>query len=132
MSHTDLPSGAGFETTDANARTLVAWVLGLVVVLTLAVVSAWIFFDALARHAARTDPKVSPLAVTESKVPPEPRLLEREHDDLTSVRREEDQILHGYDWVDKPHGVVRIPIERAMDLVAKEGLPSRPARKGPR
>jgi hypothetical protein len=132
MSDTDLQSGAGYETSDANARTLVAWVLGLVVVLTVAVITAWIFFEVLARHAARTDPKVSPLAVTESKVRPEPRLLEREHDDLTSVRREEDQVLHGYDWVDKAHGVVRIPIDRAMELIAKEGLPSRPARKGAR
>ena len=31
--------------------------------------------------------------------------------------------LHGYGWVDKPAGVARIPIARAIDLVAEAGLP---------
>ena len=31
--------------------------------------------------------------------------------------------LGSYDWVDQKNGVVRIPIDRAMDLVAQRGLP---------
>ncbi len=33
--------------------------------------------------------------------------------------------LNSYGWVDRKHGVIRIPIERAMDLVAQRGLPTR-------
>jgi hypothetical protein len=30
---------------------------------------------------------------------------------------EADRRLEGYDWVDREHGIIRIPIERAMELV---------------
>jgi hypothetical protein len=29
----------------------------------------------------------------------------------------QDPRLEGYDWVDREHGLIRIPIERAMELV---------------
>ena len=35
--------------------------------------------------------------------------------------------LHEYGWVDKNAGVVRIPIERAIDVLAERGLPHREA-----
>ena len=35
------------------------------------------------------------------------------------------QRLDGYGWVDRTHGVVRVPIDHAAELVAKEGLPAR-------
>jgi hypothetical protein len=37
------------------------------------------------------------------------------------------RLLLGYHWVDQNAGVVQIPIERAMDLLAQRGLPSRSA-----
>ena len=36
--------------------------------------------------------------------------------------------LDGYGWTDRAHGVVRVPIDRAMELVAREGLPARGGR----
>ena len=132
MQHTDPSTDAGYETSDASARTLLAWAAGLVAVLITAALTTWVFFDALAAYAKRTDPKVSPLAATESSAPPEPRLLTKEPEDLAAVRKGEDQVLRTYDWVDRERGVVRMPIERALELVAKEGLPSRSAsRKAP-
>ena len=35
------------------------------------------------------------------------------------------QRLDGYGWIDRTKGVVRIPIDHAAELVAKEGLPTR-------
>ncbi len=32
--------------------------------------------------------------------------------------------LNTYAWVDKDAGVVRIPVDRAIDLLAQKGLPS--------
>jgi hypothetical protein len=34
--------------------------------------------------------------------------------------RDSDMHLHTYGWIDRTHGVVRIPIDRAMDRVAQE------------
>ena len=61
------------------------------------------------------------------RLPPMPRLQPAPITDLKDMRAAEDQILNGYGWVDQAHGVVRIPIDRAMDLLAQRGLPARPA-----
>jgi hypothetical protein len=58
-------------------------------------------------------------------VPPEPRLQTNPREDLRQFREQEDAILNSYGWVDRPAGVVRIPIEDAMKLMLRRGLPSR-------
>src|SRR5262249_46144211 len=93
----------------------------------LSVVAAVVLFDVFAEQAARRDPKVSPLAPAESQGPPEPRLVVKEHADLVSVLKGEEEILDTYGWVGKERGIVRVPIARAMELLAKEGLRSRPS-----
>jgi len=40
--------------------------------------------------------------------------------DLRSYRRDKATALEGYRWVNRAGGVVQIPIERAMELVASE------------
>ncbi len=123
--HSRTSTDVGYETTDVNPKTLLAWVGGLACMILLSVVTAWVFFDVLAGVARRADPKLSPLAPTE-KAPPAP--IVDEPGDLAAVRKQEDEVLDGYGWVDKGAGVIRIPITRALELVAKEGLPSRPPR----
>jgi hypothetical protein len=44
--------------------------------------------------------------------------------DLARFRAEEELALGTYGWVDKDKGIVRIPIERAMGLLAERGLPA--------
>ena len=38
-------------------------------------------------------------------------------------------MLEHYGWVDKNAGVVRIPVERAIDVLAEKGLPYRRLRQ---
>lgn len=45
--------------------------------------------------------------------------------DLSEFRNRENQELESYGWIDRRRGIVRVPIERAMDLVLREGLPAR-------
>ena len=45
--------------------------------------------------------------------------------DLAALRAKENRELASYGWIDKESGVVRIPIVRAMDLIAQRGLPMR-------
>ena len=65
---------------------------------------------------------------------PKPDLQMNPHADLVAFRAREDAELNGYGWINRTSGVVRIPIERAMDLIAQRGLPTRstngPARVG--
>lgn len=45
--------------------------------------------------------------------------------DLQTFREGEDAELSAYGWIDRTAGVVRIPIDRAMELVLQRGLPAR-------
>jgi hypothetical protein len=40
------------------------------------------------------------------------------------MRVREDHVLNSYAWVDKQAGIVRVPIDRAIDMLAAKGLPS--------
>jgi hypothetical protein len=56
---------------------------------------------------------------------PAPQLETDEITQLDKVRLGEAQILSTYEYVDKNAGTVRIPIDRAMELIAQRGLPVR-------
>lgn len=62
---------------------------------------------------------------TATIVPPLPRLQVNPYGDLASVRAHEESILEGWGWADADHSHARIPIGRAMALVA--GRPLDPA-----
>lgn len=56
---------------------------------------------------------------------PSPQLEINERTQLDQIRSKEEETLATYGWVDQKAGVVRIPIERAIDLIAQRGLPTR-------
>jgi hypothetical protein len=56
---------------------------------------------------------------------PDPRLEDDERGQLNDIRLKEEQTLSTYDYIDKNTGTIRIPIDRAMDLIAQRGLPVR-------
>jgi hypothetical protein len=56
---------------------------------------------------------------------PNPKLEEDERGQLNGIRLKEEQTLSSYDYIDKNAGTIRIPIDRAMDLIAQRGLPVR-------
>jgi hypothetical protein len=43
--------------------------------------------------------------------------------DIADLHAREDLLLSNYTWVDESKGTIRIPIERAMELIAQQGLP---------
>jgi len=59
---------------------------------------------------------------------PTPRLeLDDGNQDLADLHEREDLLLNYYSWIDRGKGTVRIPISRAMELIAQHGLPVAPA-----
>src|ERR1700716_1585783 len=62
---------------------------------------------------------------------PTPRLEQDERTQLNDIRMAEEQKLSSYDWVDQKAGTVRIPIDRAMELVSQRGLPVRTQEAAP-
>jgi hypothetical protein len=45
--------------------------------------------------------------------------------EVKDLRAQEDRLLSTYGWTDKKAGVVRIPIDRAMQLQMERGFPIR-------
>ena len=58
-------------------------------------------------------------------LPPPPRLQVDAPRDLALERDAERAELESYAWIDRDRGIVRIPIDRAIDLLARRGLPAR-------
>jgi hypothetical protein len=59
---------------------------------------------------------------------PTPRLqLDDGYQEIADLHAKEDLLLNNYSWVDKSQGKVRIPIDQAIELLAKRGLPVAPA-----
>jgi hypothetical protein len=63
-----------------------------------------------------------------TKTFPTPRVqLDDGNQDVADLHEREDLLLDNYSWVGQPQqGKVRIPIERAMELIAQRGLPVAP------
>lgn len=58
---------------------------------------------------------------------PTPRLeTDDGNQDLADLHDRENLLLENYSWVDRSRGTVRIPIERAMQIIAQKGLPVAP------
>lgn len=116
------------ETSDANLSGVVGFAAGLIVVGIVVGAIVWSLLSYFTREAARPVPAEFPLATTAlRRLPPEPRLQTDPRDDLAHLRDAEARVLASYGWIDRNAGIVRIPIEQAMKLVAERGLPSRPA-----
>ena len=62
-----------------------------------------------------------PLAVGQIKEPPGPRLQTQPFKDIYLLRKAEDERITTYGWVDQATGVVRIPVDDALRIVAERG-----------
>lgn len=116
----ELPS-QGYELRDVNVWYVLAFAAGLalMVVAVLPLID-WTFKN-LEQGAAKQDVPRSPLAGDQE--PPAPRLQSKPSASLAAFRRREEKELRSYRWIDKQQGVVQIPVERAMELLLKRGLP---------
>lgn len=120
------------ESTDADARPVLRAVV--VLIATTAVVAAALVYltRGLVAGERAGDPPPPPLAQAAGRLPPEPRLQTDPFVDIEALQASERELLGSYGWVDEKAGVVRIPIERAKELLLQRGLPAAGAGAAPR
>jgi hypothetical protein len=119
------PTGPGYETRDVNTRGILYFVVGLFLLIGFSLVSMrWLFgYFSVTQPLG---PAASPF--TNARVlPAGPRLQVQPVADFDQVRAAQENALNSYGWVDRANGKVRIPIDRAMDLLVERPLPARPA-----
>ncbi len=116
--------GPRHEQSSLNIRPIVLFGLGLLVMSAIVFVSMDWLFDYFAARQAKVDVLPSPLA-DPRQLPPEPRLQVDPAHDLQRMRAAEDAALNSYHWIDQEKGIVSIPIDRAITVLAEKGLPAR-------
>lgn len=113
----------GHEQSDTGARIIVYSALGLVVGMVLVCLFVVALFKGM-QHAMPASRNASRL-VNPDRYPPAPRLQEHPAEEYKELRAREDETLDHYGWVDQKAGVVRIPIDQAIDIMAKRGFPTK-------
>jgi hypothetical protein len=111
------------ETSDANIRNLLIFGAGLAFLVIAGLVISRVVLRYFVSHQG-LGPPASPFENVRT-LPPEPRLQVTAPKDLKQYLAAQNEILNTYGWVDRQAGVVRIPIQRAMDLLLQKGLPVR-------
>jgi hypothetical protein len=118
----------GYETSDADAGPVVRFALFLLIVTLSTAGLVTLFYKYLDAREAVAKARHYPMSeMVRRPLPPRPRLQTYPFTDITALRADERRLLDGYAWVDKNAGVVRIPIDRAIDVLAERGLPHRAA-----
>lgn len=143
----------GYEQTDANVRPIVVFIASLAIFVGVFFVFCFgmgkLINDAIIRHdgppnqwnqiaGATPNGKIQNMtsnpAMEQQQLQemtqrfPTPRLQTDDgNQDLADLHAREDLLLDHYSWIDHDGGKVRIPIDRAMELIAQRGLPVVPA-----
>lgn len=149
--HTADPSvREGYEVTDANVGGIVVFLVGLFVSVGVFFVLCFVIGKVINNGLIKADGTTNKWAAQNQIAPtksirsnpqleqeqlakltqqfPNPRLqIDNGDQDLANLHEREDLLLDHYSWIDRSKGTVRIPIERAMEILAKQGLPVAPA-----
>jgi hypothetical protein len=116
-------NGPGHETGDVNVWAIGKFAFALIAIIA---VSLGLLVGLFKYFQTRDEANPTAVRVDPIKLFPEPRLERTPIADLQAVRAEEDRMLNSYGWVDPQKNMVRVPIDVAIDLLAKKGLPFRP------
>lgn len=118
---------SGYEQRDANAK----WIFAIVAVLFVIGMLMHLVLAGVQKRLAKKPSSRDQLTGLTSQQPPTtelqsyPRLQIAPQQEMQAFRAREEQELNTYGWINRTAGVVRIPIERAMQLMVERSIPSR-------
>lgn len=111
----------GHEHSDVAVGPIVKYALILALGTAASMAAMALLLHGLGGAPAEAAGAVHPLAATRPQFP-QPRLQTDPLGDLERHRAWEDQILQSHAWIDRERGLVRLPAERALAIVAQRGL----------
>src|SRR5271165_342443 len=134
-----VPGHVDYERRDIGVLPVVYFLIGLAVAAIIVHFLVAGLYDFLDKRTAASQALVSPMVKAPKDTRklstnyqdylkqnfPSPQLEIDERTQLNQIRLEEEQTLATYGYVDEKAGTVRIPIDRAMDLIVQRGLPVR-------
>lgn len=116
-------NGPGYEKRDAKISNLAIFGLVLAFVLFISFVGMKWTLDYFQRTQP-LGPPASPVATSPIRAVG-PKLQAFPHQELVDYCNAQEKKLNSYGWIDQQSGVVRIPVDRAIELTLERGLPTR-------
>jgi len=107
------------EHRDMSPRLIIQAAIAFLVAAIFIHIGVWWLFQFYRTQDERRDVRRT-LVDEPAPVPPDPRLQINPQEDLTTYLQAQRQTLNSYGWVSRDEGRVRIPISRAMELVAEQ------------
>lgn len=120
---------AGYELSDAHIAPVAWFTVGLFALITATMFGLRAYFSSLEDRAQVAAAKAQE-AQLDVVLPPSPRLQITPLLDLQKHAARQSELMNQYAWVDRESKKIRIPIERAMQLLGERGMPSASAGKG--
>lgn len=117
--------GHGHEASNLNLRGIALFSIGLVALAVGIHLIMGVLMSRFAGDARNLERSRPPRFADVRGQFPGVKLQENAARDMVHFRREEREALRGYGWADRKAGIARIPIDRAIDILAERGLPSR-------
>jgi len=114
----------GHEKSDASARKLLYFVLvvaAILAVMSFSLIGLFNHFE----HAQHPGSVVAAPFAAQPAPPPAPRIQPNPLVDMQTYHQSQENVLNTYGWIDRQNGIVRLPIDRAMQLLLQRGLPVR-------
>jgi hypothetical protein len=114
---------------EIDLKRILGFTGGLVAVTLVVLAVMWWMSTSFKQQEEANDRAPSPLAEARlDPIPPGPRLQPSPPRDMDELRAKDREALTTYGWVDPAEGVARIPVARAIEIVADKGLAAaRPA-----
>jgi len=121
-SHNTPAKTPAYETRDANTAGVFDFLVILGIMLVLAALVCWGMFRFFTAHAVEAPATESPFADTR-QLPLGPQLQVNPSQDWLKFKEDQEKSLETLDWVDRSAGTARVPIELAMQMLVKKGVP---------
>lgn len=113
------PNGSGHEVQEIS----VSFIVGSLFALLFGCFLVCILVVGIFQFFAHTYQPEQNAQASPQQLPPEPRIEEYPWKQLQELHAHEDHILNSYALIDQKQGIVRVPVDRAIDMLAEKGLP---------
>jgi hypothetical protein len=119
------------ETTDVNLTGITRLAIGSLAIIVVILAFVYFFEKGMARVLpdTTTTPAMADWKPTDDRTPKAPLVITDEPGLLRKLRSDEEKALHHYAWIDKSQGVVQVPIDKALEMVASNPKLLAPADK---
>lgn len=130
--HSHSSAGRDYADKDIRVRPLLVFLMICLGFMGLTIFGTYYFFGGIKKHVESGD-QLDNIHAQERQLPERAVLqgLKAAAADLRALREEEDALLHHYSWADREGGVVRIPIDQAIQIAVKQGYPVRQEASAP-